>query len=385
MRTGMRTAAGHKSERTRSLPDALDRTRNRTRRHSFFAAFAMVFVVTALFCGWLYKANARHNLNLRLLNAVRRNDTAGARLLLAQGADPNIRDAPEKQRGLLHQIRYAFHLEPQTDLKSLTLLEMTLGTDFSAIREIENDSLVEALLNAGAKVEDSHRRYRTPLMIAVCHGRLRTVQLLIAHGAKATARETRGKGTLDYLPENHPDGLKIAELLVKNGADVNVVDSTGKTPLIHSAIYGNVPIVRYLVARGAKVDARMIDGDSALLMASNEGTIENIRLLLEHGAEVNVCDKDQNTPLHTAIRIAPPAVAEMLLAHGAKVDAVDKNGDTPLTASLHTSQRSDVVAALIRHGADVNHRNNAKQTPLWLARRGPALKNVKLLEAAGAK
>lgn len=57
-----------------------------------------------------------------------------------------------------------------------------------------------------------------------------------------------------------------------------------------------------------------------------------------------------------------------------------QNGSTPLHEAAQWSER-DIVKLLLRHGADVNAKNNAGFTPLDFARNG----NIEILKAAGAK
>ena len=50
----------------------------------------------------------------------------------------------------------------------------------------------------------------------------------------------------------------VIQFLVESGADVNLADQNGKTPLIWLTFKGDkaVPTVKYLIAHGAKLDAK---------------------------------------------------------------------------------------------------------------------------------
>lgn len=73
---------------------------------------------------------------------------------------------------------------------------------------------------------------------------------------------------------------EIIRLLLDAGADPNIADNKGKTPLIANA--WDLEIAKLLIARGANVNAQAQDGFTPLL---NAGTVELTRLLLEHGAD----------------------------------------------------------------------------------------------------
>ena len=153
--------------------------------------------------------------------------------------------------------------------------------------------------------------------------------------------------------------------------------------------------VRLLIGHGAEVTAQDETCLTPLHLASSLGSTETVQLLIEHGADVNAKDGSLRTPLHLAasresgecatldpaqIRINGqdewfeqswkpdfkiPTV-QLLIRHGADVDARDDTHSTPL--HLASSKECAVTAdLLIRHGADVNAQNGNQSTPLHLA------------------
>jgi len=267
------------------------KTRKRRRWIILFAAFGTIIVPSLLFCAWVYKTKSRHtvataprNLNTKLLAAVKANDTEAAKTLLAQGADPNIRDVPQQKEVGSHTI-------DRKDSHKRTLLEMAIGLNSEVFVEserapdIENVPLVKALLDAGARTEDSSDRHRTPLMKAVNMDELRTVQLLLDHGANPLAKDDDGRHPIHFMERDDPDALTIADLLIKSGEDVNVTDNTGNTPLMNISGSENIPTVRYLIAHNANVNQRNEGGNTALTIAESEEEKETIRLLKAAGAK----------------------------------------------------------------------------------------------------
>ncbi len=115
---------------------------------------------------------------------------------------------------------------------------------------------------------------------------------------------------------------KVADLLIKSGADVNYsLPETGETPL-HSALckagrpYYNY-VVRLLADNGANVNACTIPGR-------------------ETGAFMRDVRTKGETPLHRAGAYADEETISYLIEKGADREARDANGDTPLTwASEH--------------------------------------------------
>lgn len=83
-----------------------------------------------------------------------------------------------------------------------------------------------------------------------------------------------------HYKDKHVDLKEVVRILLDAGADPNLADNKGKTPLIANS--RDLDIAQMLVAHGANVNARASDGFTPLL---NAGTVELTRFLLEHGAD----------------------------------------------------------------------------------------------------
>jgi hypothetical protein len=106
---------------------------------------------------------------------------------------------------------------------------------------------------------------------------------------------------------------------------------------------------------------------SALVQAVRSNDLSRVRRLLERGANVNAAtNNDGWTPLHWAVDWGRRDVVALLLRSGANVDAVDNYGWTPLHVAASDAPR-DIVALLLRSGANVNAATNNGRTPLHVA------------------
>jgi ankyrin repeat protein len=74
----------------------------------------------------------------------------------------------------------------------------------------------------------------------------------------------------------------MADLLIGNGANVNVTNNNGATPLMLASEFGHTGMVRSLLAHGANVHLKANDGQTALSWAS--GADEIARMLRGAGA-----------------------------------------------------------------------------------------------------
>jgi hypothetical protein len=127
----------------------------------------------------------------------------------------------------------------------------------------------------------------------------------------------------------------VAQLarVIRRGADPNVRDQYGKSPLhvTHSAT-----MAKALIQSGASVNATDNYGETPLMLAAMQGDVEMVQALLANGAAagVNIARRDGATALSDALGsdtpTAPAAVA-LLVAAGAKSDVVTaQNGGEPL-------------------------------------------------------
>ena len=125
----------------------------------------------------------------------------------------------------------------------------------------------------------------------------------------------------------------IVDWFIRNGADINAVDSKGVTPLIIAAQFNQLPLLTYLLAKGADKSRRDREGDGPLQWAAFKGHAPIVRMLLDLG--FNPIEKDgfDQTALHLAsIKGHMDVIKELMQQSGVKqvLTWSDKNGRTPI-------------------------------------------------------
>jgi hypothetical protein len=93
---------------------------------------------------------------------------------------------------------------------------------------------------------------------------------------------------------------QVVALLLKAGADPDIGNVEGVTPLMYGVRYGNLPICELLLEYGATVNTRDVYGETALMLASRDGYFEVVRLLLSNGANSAIRSKEGKTALDFA-------------------------------------------------------------------------------------
>ncbi|MBN1507520.1 MAG: ankyrin repeat domain-containing protein [Sedimentisphaerales bacterium] len=189
--------------------------------------------------------------------------------------------------------------------------------------------------------------------------------------------------------------IRSIELLISHGADVNARDWHGHTPLhhvaarqtTHSNLYwtpSSKDTVAALIGHGAQIDAKDRYGRTPLHYALRSGDEDVVRLLVASGASVSAADNKGNTSLHLAARRGSADIADLLIARGADVHARDRMGSTPLHAAT-VGTRDDLIARLLARGADINATDKKGRTPVEYAAQGGNFQCVEFLVSKGAK
>ncbi|XP_059146006.1 ankyrin repeat and KH domain-containing protein 1-like isoform X2 [Physella acuta] len=248
--------------------------------------------------------------------------------------------------------------------------------------------MIKLLVEEGANVNGNYSN-QTPLMSATDPS---IMDFLIQLGADVNITiETRWNSysALTFILTHCERGqANWVNILIKNGADVNVEDKEGNTLLIKaSEKSGMKNVVHALLKAGADVNKQNEYCESALHVAIRAGSIEIVKVLLEFKADINLKDSTGQTPLFCVLSEKYMQLIELMLKNKANVNDVDNKGNTPL---LHVCSSSfndsvEVVRLLIKAGASVNHQNKEGYTPLMLAANGTQIKRIKLLCESGAE
>lgn len=177
--------------------------------------------------------------------------------------------------------------------------------------------------------------------------------------------------------------LKLAEWLISNGAEVNMISDAGITPLHMSARKGCPEIAELLISNGANINANEFGIGTPLHEAADAGKIEIVEILISNGADVNIIAEYDETPLILAAQRRYEDIIQYLVLEGADVTA--KNGDN-MTPFLYCMRGCNIktIELLIEKGADVNAKDFEGNTPLHYAAFGGKTDVAKLLIEKGA-
>lgn len=235
--------------------------------------------------------------------AVKKGDLAAVELFLSDGFSPNARHGRGEEPILLIPVGanrldvFRALVDAGADVRAADRL------GWQAIHLAARDANVEILkelLRAGADPNaygypeteggafvpiDEACVGTSGLRTAETKERIETVRVLLQHGAKVNVYNPHISNGAGPLYQAALRGFNvIVQLLLEHGAEFEVEDNSGTTPLMGASYIGNAKTAEILLSAGAQPNHRSRRG-TALLLAVKRGRIDVVRLLLNAGAD----------------------------------------------------------------------------------------------------
>lgn len=357
-----------------------------------------------------------------LITAAKNNQGALVTLLLQSGWAVNART--EEKATALHHAAAKGHVSVMT-----LLLEHGADVDARdedkrtplhwAVASWDNAEVVRLLLETNADPGATDKNGVTPLWRAAFYGKTRAVEeflkwpplpdlnvqntstgwtvlhacfdnsriteLLLSAGADPQIQNELGDTPI-LLAVNQYDGLRTVRHYLDAGVNPNMVNRNDST-VLHSAAYGGArEIVELMITRGADVNVKTKEGITPINLAASRGHTNVVCYLLDHKADPEDLCKQSGNALMAAARSGRSAeTVELLLKRKVNVNATSP--EFPYCTALQAAAWSAdgaTIKALLAAGADVNATGGRYGTALCAAVADGTRANVELLLDAGA-
>jgi ankyrin repeat protein len=249
-------------------------------------------------------------------------------LLVNAGADINLTDKLDEKGGGRTPLMYAVRDEKTTQalLKFKPDVNIVDDQKWSALMYAVSEysdsaAVVEMLLKKRAVVDVRNSDGNTALHLVVKGwGVTNAVKLLLEANADVNAVNGLGETPLMLCRD-----VSVAELLVKNGANVDAADLSGRTALMRGCTgYGSDSHLKVKLLLNAKANPDIQDNEGnnvLILAATSDSNQKAVKLLVDHGANLDLLAKDG----HSATANASPENLMLLIAAGAKPNVFESS------------------------------------------------------------
>jgi len=300
-----------------------------------------------------------------LMWAAARNNADAIRLLVKAGADMNVRT----------------NNPPRGRAAETTIFNSPAPTGFTAYLfavRAGGIAAAEALLDAGADVNDKLSDGESALVVATANAHWSLASLLLDRGADPNAAAAgwnalhqtvhSRRPNLGYTPgpvaTGSLDSIEVVKKLIARGVNVNArmtrngmkdgqrnrLNRLGATAFFLAAKNTDFEAMKVLADAGADGRIPSADGTTPLMVAAGlamwyvgedagslagqeDEVLDAVKLCVALGNDVNAVNLAKETPMHGAAFRGVNAVVEFLLEKGAKLDPHDIRGWTPFTVA----------------------------------------------------
>jgi ankyrin repeat protein len=275
-----------------------------------------------------------------------------------------------------------------------------IGGEFTAVKISElgrlrierakNSLEVDEILKEGKfAINSCDENGDTPLLVAIGANNVNAVRRLLEIGADPTKRNYDGLTPFQVVATGNKD-LEILDLLLEyEDVDINDGGQSGYTVLHWAMATSNVTAARFLLSKGANPNVADRNGATPLHVAACcASTTDVIKLILEtKKVDINVRDKNGQTALLYAVRGNRVDNVDYLLENGADPAIHDENGDTPVHLAAAAVNKDSAILDLLlvtEKKIDIDERNNAGMTALHMAFRESNFNAARFLLSKGA-
>lgn len=312
------------------------------------------------------------------------------------------------ENGLIDNLFNEININPS----SVNLLLKNELTVFETLLDFGYSNAARRLLDF-EELDYNHRSHN-PLEMAIKTGSIDLAFVLLEKGASPNYRpEGKVSSALLLCLEN--EYFDLAQAMVKHGAEVDIRNKLGWTPLIWASIKGLGKAVDFLLENGANIHACNNDGWNAVTGAYFKKRINIVNCLLEKGAVFSekykgavllssydsgnkeignyLINEDKLNPnvsndkgislLALAVEKGDWEMVRLLVDKKADLNVFDSKGK-PLVATLARDGKVDLIDLFLKNGADIHLASKGGVNAIWQAAYYDQQETVSYLLSKGA-
>ena len=264
---------------------------------------------------------------------------------------------------------------------------------FSTIHKIVlgviSKDLESELETSTAAINVGDSRNRTPLCWATIRNDLQAVKTLLTFGANPNVVDAWGHTPLDFTRR-----LDICKMLLDAGVNVHASNTDYSRSALHQLFQmtggyslhdDTVDMISLLVNAGIDVNVQDSKGETPLLNAIYTGRTSHVRRFLDLGADPNLCGHSaRETAIHFAVCFDRHDIIPLLLERGADYTALNAavSNIAHMAARSASTKTISVLAESKLVNLDISMRNKDGKTPAdYLSERSTLIEDEQGLHA----
>ncbi|XP_049835771.1 serine/threonine-protein phosphatase 6 regulatory ankyrin repeat subunit B-like [Schistocerca gregaria] len=305
--------------------------------------------------------------------------------LIAAGADVNSKERGEAEKSTLQG-----HTARCLELNVLSHRgEGLIDTEFAGhsplFKSLKSEKIVTHLIAAGADVNFKDDNGCTPLLAAIHREHFEALDLLLKAGADRNVMDNCGVTALHLAASCRkvpPRVIAFAKEQIEHGMRPDIMDHQGRTPLHYAALTGNHRVMKLLISLGANVNAVDVYGKTPIVMLaihSRKDCRLVKELLINAGADLTVRDKNGKTALHTSFEIDNFEITKFLMEKHQQEIGCDNNGNNILHCAVRARRDTldKVKYILNKKLTTIEEKNENGETALMYAVQLPSFHTIK--------
>lgn len=168
---------------------------------------------------------------------------------------------------------------------------------------------IRSLIGNGVSVNAVDTRQRSALFAAAREGEFESARMLLGAGASVDGRGGPMTPLAAAALHSH---VKLARLLIRNGADLESPGENDQTALMSAVKLNRIDVAQALLEAGANTRIKDRNGANLLVVSVTRDQPDMLSLLLRHTKHLDMVDKDGRTALHWAEHLKRPHLAQIL-------------------------------------------------------------------------
>lgn len=192
-------------------------------------------------------------------------------------------------------------------------------------------------------------------------------QSFISDNYNVNMQDETGKTLLHYAVIG--SAHDVIDILLKKGANVNLLDNELESPIFDCARKGKLEIAKSLIISHAQLNKPNKKGEYLIHLAATKGNKTFIQLLVENKSLTNIKTEAGLYPVHYAILAGHIDIIKYILGVSHQsFNLIDQSNNTLLHYAAQTTNDL-LIYFLISEGINPNLLNNKYETPLFNAAR----------------